>query len=61
MDRESVEDLSRSQDEGSIEEACVERFRAAIEHTKSRFSKEEKSHKMNATKIDTKPSNKEAC
>lgn len=35
--------------------------RNSIEHLDARFFKKEKQYEMNATKIDTKPSNKEAC
>ena len=49
-----VKKLWRSNLEISIEETCVEllsrRYRAAIEKTEARFSKGEKTHKMNATR-----------
>ena len=60
MNRAMDQEVSRKTQKTSIEEACVKRCRDAIEHTKSRFFKEEKSHKMNTTKIDIKPTNKEA-
>ena len=60
MDRAIDQEVSRKTQKTSIKEACVKRCQDAIEHTKSRFFKEEKSHKMNATKIDIKPTNKEA-
>ena len=48
-----------------IEEACIEHLlrccRASIEHLEAIFFKEEKQYEINATTIDTKPGNKEAC
>ena len=50
----AVEKLSMSNPKISIEETCVEllsrRYRAVVEKTEVRFSKGEKTHKMNATR-----------
>ena len=61
MDRAIYREVSRKTQKTSIEETCVKRYQASIEHTETRFFKDEKPHEMNVTKIDNKPSNKEAC
>ena len=56
--------VSRVNPKISIEETCIEILssfnRGGIEKHERRFFKEEKQHKMNEIKIDTKTSNQEA-
>ena len=65
MDRAIYREVSRTNLEISIEEACIEVlssfYQGGIEKPKIRFFKKEKQHKMKAIKTDIKTSNQEAC
>ena len=65
MDRAIYREVLRKPRKTLIEEACVKRYRSAIELLSSKqkhgFSRREKTHVMKAYKIDTKPTIKKAC
>ena len=61
MDWAMYQEVSRKTQKTSIEEAYVESYRAAIEQIETWFLQEEKTHEMNASKIETKSNIKKSC